>query len=217
MKGLLFPSPRFAIFRWSLFILLLGALHLPAKTKAAKMLDIADSIAVNRITTQFAAMLQSSEMATFLSSRGPFTVFLPTDSAFSKLPPETLAALLRPENKERLQDIVLFHVVSGKAWTSKDLQTATSLLSCEGTPSSPLTIHKTKGGTQLVMKAKIIHADIKCQNGTIHEIDTVLMPPEKSLPPLVLTPPPAPATNAPAATPPVDTNAVPVPPATPVN
>jgi uncharacterized surface protein with fasciclin (FAS1) repeats len=135
-------------------------------------------------------------------------LFLPTDSAFSRLPPDTIAALLRPENKERLQDIVLFHVVSSKAWTSKDLQTATSLLSCEGTPPSPLTIHKTKSGTQLVNKAKILHADIKCLNGTIHEIDTVLMPPEKTLPPLVMGPPPA-VTNAPAATPPADTNAAP--------
>jgi len=209
MKGPLFLFQRFPVLRWSLFALLVMALPLAAKPKAPKMLDIADAVAVNRITTQFAAMLQSSEMATFLSSKGPFTLFLPTDSAFSRLPPETLAALLRPENKERLQDIVLFHVVSGKAWTSKDLQTATTLPSCEGTPSSPLTIHKTKSGLQTVMKAKIVRADIKCLNGTIHQIDAVLMPPEKSMPPLVTTPPPIPATNAPAATPPADTNAAP--------
>jgi uncharacterized surface protein with fasciclin (FAS1) repeats len=196
---------------------MLGTLPLAAKPeKKPKTLDIADSIAVNRITTQFAAMLQTSEMATFLSSRGPFTVFLPTDSAFSKLPASELQALLRPENKERLQDIVLFHVVSGKAWSAKDLLTQTSLPSCEGTPSSPLSIHKTKSGTQLVQKAKIIHADIRCLNGTIHEIDTVLMPPEKSMPPLVTIPVPVPAsTNAPSAVAPTDTNAAPVAPVAP--
>jgi len=206
MKGMLFSGSRFALLGG--FILLLGVSNLSAKPKAPKALDIADSIATNRITTQFAAMLQSSEMATFLSSRGPFTVFLPTDSAFSRLPPGTLDALLQPQNKERLQNILLFHVVNGKAWTSKDLQTATTLLSCEGNPPSPLTIHKTKSGTQLVNKAKIIHADIKCLNGVIHEIDTVLMPPEKSLPPWA-PPPVAPVTNAPAAMPPADTNAAP--------
>jgi len=217
MKGILFSGLRLVLLCG--LSLLLGISSLCAKPKGPKMLDIADSINTNRITTQFAAMLQSSEMATFLSSRGPFTVFLPTDSAFSKLPPGTLDALLRPENKERLQDILLYHVVNGKAWTSKDLQTATTLLSCEGNPASPLTIKKTKSGTQLVNKAKILRADIKCLNGTIHEIDTVLMPPEKSLPPLA--PPPAPvvpATNAPVATPAADTNAAPVaPPAPAVN
>ncbi len=214
MKGLLFSRLRFAL----LLALLLGVLShsVEAKEKAPKMMDIADTIAANRITTKFATMLQASEMATFLSSKGPFTVFLPTDSAFSKLPPGVLDALLRPENKERLQDILLFHVVNGKRLNAKDLLPITSLLSCQG---SPIAIHTTKAGTQMVMKAKIIHADIRCMNGVIHEIDAVLMPPEKSLPPLVTTPPPPPpATNAPAATPPTDTNAAPtMPPSSPVN
>ncbi len=186
------------------------ALPIEAKTKAPKTLDIADTVSANRITTKFAAMLQASDLATFLSSRGPLTLFLPTDSAFSKLPPGTLEALLLPENKERLQDIILFHVVNGKAWTSKDLLTVTTLLSSEGTPPSPLSIHKTKVGTQLVAKAKIIHSDIRCLNGVINEIDTLLMPPEKTLPPLV-QPPPAPVPSS------TDTNAAPANPASQVN
>ena len=215
MNGMLFSRSHFVGLLLAMG-LVMGASPLEAKTKGPKMLDIADTILANRITTQFAAMLQSSEMATFLSSKGPFTVFLPTDSAFSKLPPATIEALLRPENKERLQDIVLFHVVSGKAWSAKDLLTQTSLLSCEGTPSSPLTIHKTKAGTQLVQKVKITHADIRCLNGVIHQIDSVLMPPEKSMPPLVAAPPPAPVVTAPAATPAsTDTNSTPAAPIAP--
>ena len=167
----------------------------------AKLLDIADTVSANPILTKLSALLQSSEMTTFLSSRGPFTFFAPTDAAFDRLPPGTLDALLRPENKERLQDIVLFHVVNGKKWMAKDLLTATALLSCEG---NPLTIKKTKTGTQLVLKAKIVHADIRCLNGVIHEIDTVLMPPESALPPIAPPrppPPPTPPPSAPAPTP----------------
>jgi len=163
-----------------------------------KMLDIADTVATNRILTKMAAVLQSSELITFLSSRGPFTLFAPTDAAFSKLPPDTLAALLRPENKERLQGILLFHVVNGKSLTAKDLAPLTSLLSCEG---NPLAIKKTKSGVQMVLKAKIVHADIRCLNGIINEIDTVLMPPESALPPLAPPRPPAPPAPPPGTTP----------------
>jgi len=170
--------------------------------KAPKMLDIADTVSTNRILTKFAQMMQSSDMTTFLSTKGPFTIFVPTDSAFSKLPPGTLETLLLPQNKERLQAILLYHVVNGKRLTAKDLLTTTSLISCQG---APLPITKSKSGTQLVAKAKIIHADIRCQNGIINEIDTVLMPPEKLLPPLAPPPPPGavapPSTNAAPATP----------------
>jgi len=172
------------------------------ESKPAKLFDLADTVSSNRILTKLAAVLQSSDLATFLSSKGPFTLFAPTDSAFAKLPPGTLDALLRPENKERLQHILLFHLVNGKKITGKDLLTITTLVSSEGTP---LQLKTTKSGAQFVLKAKIIHADIRCQNGTIHEIDTVLMPPESSLPPLA-PPAPPPSTHVPA---PADTNAVP--------
>lgn len=212
---------RFILPRLWLGAVLLGLVGLHAEAKPAKMLDIADTVATNRILTRFEAVMQGSDLITFLSSRGPFTLFAPTDAAFSKLPPDMLAALLRPENKVRLQDILLFHVVNGKGLTAKDLLPLTTLLSCEG---NPLAIKKTKSGVQMVLKARIVHADIRCLNGIINEIDTVLMPPEASLPPLAPpAPPPAalPLTNAaptangtPGFTPdqPTDTNAAPVAP-----
>jgi len=176
-------------------MLLLVSAHTEAKT--AKLRDIADTVASNPILTKFAAIIQASDLGTFLSSRGPFTVFVPTDSAFSKLPPGMLETLLRPENKVRLQDILLFHVVNGKRLTAKDLLPLKSVLSCMGDPPAPLVVRTNHIGVQFVMKAKIVHADIKCQNGIINEVDTVLMPPEEALPPLAPPPPPAPATNAP--------------------
>lgn len=200
-----------------LAILLLRITGAPAEAKPAKMRDIADTVDTNVILTKFAVMLQASDLGTFLSSRGPFTLFVPTDSAFSKLAPGMLDTLLRPENKERLQDIILFHVVNNKRLTAKDLPPLKTVLSCQGTPLALRTSHS---GAQFVMKARIVHADIKCQNGIINEIDTVLMPPEAALPPIVAPPPPpTPATNAPPAATnaaPAETNAGPVIPVAPV-
>jgi len=197
-----FPArPRFAARPSWLMVLALGALCLRVEAKPHQLADIADTLAANPITTQMEAMVQGSEMVTFLSSRGPFTVFVPTDAAFAKLPPGTLATLLRPENKERLQHILLFHVVNGKAISAKDLLKIKTLLSCEGTT---LTLKTTKSGTQFVLKAKIVHGDIRCENGVIHEVDTLLMPPESALPPLAPAPPPSAtpaATNAPPISP----------------
>jgi len=215
--------------------LLLAFINAPTQAKPAKLRDIADTVAANPILTQYARMVQGSGLGTFLSSRGPFTIFVPTDAAFSKLPPDTLDILLQPQNQVRLQDILLFHVVNGKRLTAKDLLLLKSVLSCEGDPPTPLTFRTSHSGTQFVLKAKIVHADIRCQNGIIHEIDTVLMPPEPSLPPLAAPPPPEPVavtpitnappvnsagdTNAPSAdtnAAPTDTNAPPVIPVAPV-
>jgi len=196
---------RFAAPSWLGAVLLLAFIGGIALAKPPKIRDIADTVAANPILTNFAAMVQASDLGTFLSSRGPFTVFVPTDSAFAKLPPGMLATLLRPENKERLQDIVLFHVVNGKRLTAKDILPLTSELSCQG---NPLTFKTNRLGVQMVLKAKIIHADIRCANGIINEIDTLLMPPDSALPPLKQPSPPA--TNAPTGSAPADTNAAPV-------
>lgn len=166
----------------------------PIEAKAPKMRDIYDTISANIILSKFTQMVQASNLATFLSSRGPFTVFVPTDSAFSRLPPGTFENLLRPVNKERLQIIVLFHVVNGKRLTAKDLLALKSVLSCQGTP---LVLKTTKIGTQYVMKAKLISSDIRCENGVINEVDSVLMPPESVMPPLDMTPPVALPVNPP--------------------
>lgn len=205
MKGPTDSCTRRAALRVLFGAVLFGLASPRAEAKAAKILDIADTVAASPILSKFAAVIQASDLTTFLSSRGPFTLFAPTNSAFSTLPPGTLEALLRPENKERLQHIMLIHVINGKKLSGKDLLAVTSLHSCEGTL---LPIKKTKSGAQFVLKAKIVHADIRCQNGLIHEIDTILMPPESAMPPLAS---PSSAVTAPATkAPPATTNAPPI-------
>jgi uncharacterized surface protein with fasciclin (FAS1) repeats len=192
-------------FRLALAAFLLAIIGAPVPAKPPKMRDIADTIANNPILSSFASMITAADQGTFLSSRGPFTVFVPTDSAFAKLPPGTLDTLLRPENHDRLLHIVLFHVVNNRKFTTKDLASLRAFFSCEG---NPLIFHRTHTGAQLVSKGKIVHGDIHCANGVIHEVDTLLMPPDGALPPIA-APPPAgatPVTNAPVVT----TNAAPV-------
>ena len=204
MKGLFCRCARAV----ALTVVWAGLWGARAEAKPAKMLDLVDTVSANRIMTKFAAMVQASDLATFLSSRGPFTLFVPTDAAFDRMTPEQFDLLLQPQNQERLQHILLFHLVNGKRLYAKDLLTVHDLLSCEG---APLTIHKSRSGTQLVLKARIVHADIRCLNGVIHEIDTVLVPPEASLPPLLAAPPPT--TNAAPAPTNAPDSATPAPPA----
>jgi uncharacterized surface protein with fasciclin (FAS1) repeats len=189
MRGPYFFRARFLMLALPLafFIFFPG----PAEAKKAKELDLTDTVATNRILTDFSSMVQGSGLASFMSSRGPFTLFAPTNSAFSKLPPGTLDALLRPENKDVLQRILLFHLVNGQRYSAKDLLKLKSLLSCEG---HPLPMRVARSGSQLVIKAKILHGDMRCANGVIHEIDTVLLPPGVSLSALA---PPAPPASAP--------------------
>lgn len=184
-------------------VLLLATNSAHAKAKTPKGHDITDTIYASPIMSSFTKMLQASpDVYTFLSSRGPFTVFVPTDSAFDKLPPGEFDALLRPENSERRNDILLFHVINGKRLAVKDLLPLRAIFSCEG---NPLSFKLTRSGVDLVLKARITNADIHCANGNINEIETVLMPPEVALPPMKFVPDagpaPPPATNAPAVTP----------------
>ena len=172
-----------------------------AKSKVPKGHDITDTIYANPILSSFAKLLQASpDIYTFLSSRGPFTVFVPTDSAFAKLPPGELDALLDRKTRNGAMHILLFHVIKGKRLTVKELLPLRAMFSCEG---NPLTFRLTHSGVDLVQKAKVTHADIHCANGNINEIDTVLMPPELAMPPLKTAPDATPAnraaaTNAPA-------------------
>jgi uncharacterized surface protein with fasciclin (FAS1) repeats len=66
-----------------------------------------------------ATVLQSAGLADTLKGKGPFTVFAPTDEAFSKLPGGTVESLLKPENKEKLKAILLYHAVSGDVTASQ--------------------------------------------------------------------------------------------------
>ena len=98
-----------------------------APTAPAKNI-VETAIAAGSFNT-LAAALTAADLVDALQGDGPFTVFAPTDEAFAALPKETLASLLKPENKALLQTILLHHVVAGdvRAASVVDLTGATSM------------------------------------------------------------------------------------------
>jgi len=117
------------------------------------------------------AGIKSTGLTATLSGPGPITIFAPTDDAFAKLPPETLKNLLKPENKEKLRNILMFHLVDGKATARDFLGKRLEAATMQG---GSVLIDATKGVT--VDNAKVIKADIVADNGFIHVIDTVMIP-----------------------------------------
>jgi uncharacterized surface protein with fasciclin (FAS1) repeats len=116
-----------------------------------------------------ATALDAADLVDVLNSTGPFTVFAPTDEAFEVLPPEAIEALLLPENKESLIELLTYHVVPG-VFLSSDLQTG-EVVTVEGS-----TVAIEIGDTITVNSAQVIDADVVASNGVIHAIDRVIIP-----------------------------------------
>jgi uncharacterized surface protein with fasciclin (FAS1) repeats len=105
-------------------------------------------------------------------------VFAPTDTAFAKLPPGTVADLVKPENKEKLSAILTYHVINGRSLTSAQINSMTLPASVQMLEGSSINV--TRSGNNLkVNDATVIIANVICTNGIIHAIDTVLIPPAK--------------------------------------
>ncbi len=154
------------------FALILGVLASAMPVAAApQKQDIVD-IAVSAGTfTTLVAALQAAGLADTLKGKGPFTVFAPTDEAFNKLPAGTVESLLKPENKEKLRAILLYHVVAGDVTAAQAMK-----LSSAKTLSGQELKLTVVGGTVMVNDARVVKADIVASNGVIHVIDTVLIP-----------------------------------------
>ncbi|MGE3180642.1 MAG: fasciclin domain-containing protein [Phycisphaerae bacterium] len=117
------------------------------------------------------AAAKAAGLVPALTGEGPITLFAPTDAAFAKLPKGTVESLLQPENKDKLANILKYHVVSGRVY-SPDAVSAGKAETLEG---GKIKI-AAKGGTAMVNDAKLVKTDIDASNGVIHVIDTVLMP-----------------------------------------
>jgi uncharacterized surface protein with fasciclin (FAS1) repeats len=153
-----------------LSLLIAGAVALGVASHAAMAADIVNTAVAANFNTLVAAVKAAGLVET-LKGPGPFTVFAPTDEAFAKLPPGTVEALLKPENKAQLQKILKYHVVAGNV-TAADAMKLHSAKTVEG---QAIAI-KTANGMVMVNGAKVVKADIETSNGVIHVIDTVLMP-----------------------------------------
>ena len=134
--------------------------------------DLVDTaVAAGQFKT-LAAALEAAGLIEALKCDGPFTVFAPTDEAFAKLPAGAVESLLKPENKEKLKAVLLYHVVPGNVTAGQVTKlNGRSVKTLQGSSIKVKTSH----GVQLD-NAKVTQADIKASNGVIHVIDTVLMP-----------------------------------------
>ncbi|MEM1422573.1 MAG: fasciclin domain-containing protein [Planctomycetota bacterium] len=130
--------------------------------------EVADS------AQQFATLLAAVEAAGLsetLMGEGPFTVFAPTDEAFAALPSGTVESLLQPENRAKLQEILTYHVVSGRVFSDA----AVKLDSAKTVAGKEINI-AFRNGSLFINRSEVVATDIQASNGVIHVIDAVLLP-----------------------------------------
>jgi uncharacterized surface protein with fasciclin (FAS1) repeats len=149
----------------------------PSKTIVENAVNSADH-------TTLVAAVKAADLVETLSSKGPFTVFAPVNSAFAALPAGTVDTLLKPENKGQLTGVLTYHVVAGrvtfddlKFWIKKGKGTAElktvaggKLWASMNGPNNVI-LKDEKGGW-----SNITTYDVMQSNGVIHSIDHVLLP-----------------------------------------
>ena len=133
--------------------------------------DIVDvAVAAGEFRT-LAAALDAADLVSTLKGEGPFTVFAPTDEAFGRLPEGTVETLLKPENRQRLIEILTYHVVPGKVMAADVVK-----LNDAATVNGANVAIKVVDGAVMINDAKVVTADVVASNGVIHVIDTVILP-----------------------------------------
>lgn len=148
-----------------------------------KTKDIVDNAVNSKDHTTLVAAVKAADLVATLKSKGPFTVFAPTNAAFEALPAGTVETLLKPENKAMLAKILTYHVVAGN-FDSKAIIKAikkgngtASLTTVAGgkltakMDGSALVLTDEKGGM-----SRVTIADVRQSNGVIHVVDTVVLP-----------------------------------------
>lgn len=118
--------------------------------------------------------LKAAEYVDVLANAGPFTVFAPTNEAFNKLPEGTVDDLLKPENKDKLRNILEYHVFVGVI--NEELIHGEMTLNQVNLDN----VVVKKEGDKLTVSGANVLATIKTTNGIIYSIDKVLLPPDKS-------------------------------------
>ena len=151
----------------------LMALFLSGAVARAAEKDIVDTAVATGQFKTLASALDAAGLVGTLKGDGPFTVFAPTDEAFSKLPADTVENLLKPENKDQLVAVLTYHVVPGTVKAADVVK-----LDEVKTVNGKMVDINVKGDTAMVNNAKVTKVDIPASNGVIHVIDTVILPPK---------------------------------------
>jgi uncharacterized surface protein with fasciclin (FAS1) repeats len=136
--------------------------------------DVVKVAAGSKDHTTLVAAIKQADLVNALSNAGPFTVFAPTNAAFDKLPKGTVSDLMKGENKEKLQDILQYHVYVGTLNTDL-MQDGQTLNQVNG---GNISISK-KDGKVMINNTATVVTSIPASNGIIHVVDGVLLPPSK--------------------------------------
>lgn len=146
-----------------------GLLSFSAQAASAK--DVVGVAVGNPKLKTLVAAVKAADLVDTLKGKGPFTVFAPTDAAFSRLPKGTLQSLLKPENKSKLASILIYHVVPAKIRAADVAGKRTTVKTVQG---GKLHVDGRHGVT--INTARVTTADVKASNGVIHVINRVLLP-----------------------------------------
>lgn len=152
----------------TLTVALLTSTAFAGNTKATP--DIVD-VAVKAESFQtLVAAVKAAGLVDTLKAEGPYTVFAPTDEAFAKLPEGTVASLMKPENKQKLTEILTYHIIPAKVMAKNVKQGQVKTVN-----GKKATINVTQKGVS-IDKANVVKTDIEASNGVIHVIDHVILP-----------------------------------------
>lgn len=143
-------------------------------TMVAEPGNIVEVASANEDFSTLVAAITAAGLGETLSGDGPFTVFAPTNAAFSALPDGLLDKLLLAENKDVLVKILTYHVLPGEVMAAN--VAAGEVATVEGS-----TIAITTDGGVKVNDATVTATDVPASNGVIHVIDKVIVPPTVDL------------------------------------
>ena len=148
---------------------IVGDVEVPAP--AMSLVDVASA---NGSFTTLVAALQATGLDTVLANvDNDYTVFAPTDAAFAKLTADTLESL----TTEQLTNILMYHVLPGKVLADGAITLAQSSTNTAVTANGDNVALSFSNSTLFVNGAKVSSADVMADNGVIHVVDNVIMPP----------------------------------------
>ncbi len=133
--------------------------------------DIVSILASNDQFSTLVAAATAAGLVETLKGPGPYTLFAPSDYAFSQLPAGTVEDLLKPENQAKLVQILTYHVVPGNVTSDQLVGKRLDVATVEGQ-----TVRVDGRNGVKVNGATVSQADILASNGVIHRIDRVLLP-----------------------------------------
>lgn len=151
------------------YIAMIAAMAGIVGAQSAYAEDIVETAGHSVTFKTFLAAAKSAGLLQTLKDNGPYTVFIPTDTAFSKLPSGAVDSLMK--DKKKLAQVLAYHVVPGRI-TVADVKPG-EVKTMEG---SPLKLTSDNGKVTLNDEANVIQSDVMADNGVIHEIDTLILP-----------------------------------------